>query len=104
MATDLPPVPPAVVKYAQQKGHTHDKVVPEDNWKSYKVYYLEPDVPDNGTIYYIGLPVFLLYDGKTVRYADDDERDEILRAERLKRKDIDQNKLIEEFLKKRKQK
>lgn len=104
MATDLPPVPPAVVKYVEQNCKLTKRAIPTVDLHGYKVYYLEPDLPDDGKIYYIGLPVYLLYDGKTIRYADDDERDEILRAERLKRKDIDQNKLIEEFLKKRKQK
>lgn len=105
MAIDYPPqTPPAVVKYVEENCKLTKRAIPTVDWHSYKVYYLEPDVPDDGTIYYIGLPSFLLYDGKTVRYAEADERDEILQAERLKRKNIDQTKVIEEFHRKRKQK
>lgn len=72
MATDLPPVPPAVVKYVEEKT-TWKKIVPAGTWHQYKVYYMDPQLPDDGKIYVIGLPVYLLYDGKTIRFATEEE-------------------------------
>lgn len=108
MATDLPPIPPAVVKYAHNYGW--EKVIPSDDWNGYKVYYLDPDLPDDGKIYYIGLPSYLLYDGKTVRYAEGDELSGIMRAEtarrreRLKKLGLTEDDLYKELQRARKQK
>ena len=48
MATDLPPIPPAVVKYAEQ--HKHEKVVFNIDWNGYKVYLVGPFAPDDGKV------------------------------------------------------
>lgn len=110
MATDLPTVPPAVVKYVEQNCKLTKRAIPTVDLHGYKVYYLEPDLPDDGKIYYIGLPVYLLYDGKTIRFADGDEQYEIMRAEtarrreRLKKLGLTEDDLYKELQRARKQK
>ena len=98
MATDLPPVPPAVVKYVEQNCKLTKRAIPTVDLHGYKVYYLEPDLPDDGKIYYIGLPVYLLYDGKTIRFATEEEGRAITdytisqMSEEEKKKDIEKLK------------
>lgn len=79
MTNDLPPVPPTVVKFVEQHCSLTKRAVQVGTWHQYQVYYLQPNLPDDGKIYYIGLPTYALYDGKTVRRANADENFEIMK-------------------------
>lgn len=108
MATDLPPIPPAVVEYVHNYGYK--KAIPSHDWNGYKVYYIGPFPPDDGKDYCLGWPSYLLYDGKTVRYADFDELSAIMdagaarRRERLKKLGLTEYDLYKELQRARKQK
>lgn len=70
MPADMPPpIPPAVVKFAEKVCTQQEKLVPSGTWHQYRVYYVDPGYPKDGKIRYIGPSVYILYDGKTVRYA-----------------------------------
>ncbi len=78
MTVDYPPqTPPAVVRYVEEKTNWK-KIVPSGTWHQYRVYYMDPQLPDDGRIRCIGLPAYLLYDGKIVRFADGDETYDIM--------------------------
>ena len=68
--------PPAVIEYAEAHGYTHG-VVYRGLWEDYKVYMTKYPFSPNGLV--IGLPSYILTKGDTMRWADVDERDELIR-------------------------
>lgn len=76
MTTDLPPIPPAVVEFV--KPDKYKKVFYEGKWKNYEVYYVSFP-KDKGLD--VGLPLFVIYDGNTVRYPNNDEFEDIWETE-----------------------
>ena len=73
MTTDLPPVPPAVIEFAENNTQ---KIIFVRDWNNYKVYTYDYSKEPNNT--YWGLPVFILYDGKNVKFANEDEQSELM--------------------------
>lgn len=70
---DTPPPPPAVIEFAQKSGYS-ESILPFGTWKSFNVYI--PDSKKEKGDW--GLPQFIIQNGSTIRWADDDEQDEIL--------------------------
>jgi hypothetical protein len=75
MTTDLPPVPPAVMEFAEQHGYKIVKpnsfwkgTTPYNNYKGYTVY----DIKDENVYF-----CFILFKDQQARMATDDEINEI---------------------------
>ncbi len=75
MTTDLPPVPPAVIKFAEQKGYKRievnkfwDASTPQTQYNGFKVF----NVVDNDVYFR-----FILVNNKEIRMATDKESIEI---------------------------
>ncbi len=98
MVTDLPPVPPAVVKYAHEMDY--NKVIPAGTWHQYRVYIFDSEQPDDGVFRFVGFPPYILYDGKTVRRANGDEFEMILKQENSKVTEAERREAMEQFKKK----
>ena len=85
MTIDCPPqTPPAVVKYVEQNCKLTKKIRPAGTWHQYRVYYMDPDYPKDGKIRYDGPPVYLLYDGKNIRFSDYHETNAIVKSHNAK--------------------
>lgn len=64
MAADFPPVPPAVIKFAElQKG---EKVYYSGKYKQYSVYFKSNPELEKGDW---GLPSYILYDGENLEWV-----------------------------------
>lgn len=74
MTMDMTP-PPAVVEFAEKAGYEWGVDYIRE-WNGFKVYfpYLEPSINDLCD----GLPQFILFKDDRIRWADDDERDDIM--------------------------
>lgn len=68
MTMDLPPIPPAVVEFAELKDG--EIINFEGTWKDYQVYYVS--CPSKEEIEW-GLPIYILYNNRTLRYYNPDE-------------------------------
>lgn len=69
---DLPPVPAAVVEFAQQNGLTNIQQN-NSNIDNYKVYYAKFLDPQKGIAY-------ILYNNSNIRFAKPDEIKELIRV------------------------
>lgn len=68
MATDLPPIPPAVVEFADlQKGGKIYYSGKSHQYNVYEVSYTEFEKGD------WGLPTYILYDGKNLQWVEGDD-------------------------------
>ncbi len=66
-------IPKEVVEFAKlQEG---GKVIFIREWNNYKVYRISYPELEVGVW---GLPYYILFDGKNIRWADDEENDEIM--------------------------
>lgn len=68
------PIPQEVIEFVKPDKDT--RIVFAREWNGYKVYTY--DYSEYGPDEIIGLPVYMLFDGKTVRFADDDELTELM--------------------------
>lgn len=75
MTIDMPPVPPAVVQFAEKAGYKWGVEFVRD-WNGYQVFFpeLEPSPVEIDT----GLPQYILLKDKKLRWADSKEQGDLM--------------------------
>nr|DAG43219.1 MAG TPA: NICKEL AND COBALT RESISTANCE PROTEIN BINDING PROTEIN, SENSOR PROTEIN [Caudoviricetes sp.] len=68
------PIPQEVTNFLS--ADCDQEVIFERAWRQYKVYTFDDSDEPQGAVW--GLPQFILFDGKNVRWADDDETTELM--------------------------
>ena len=68
--------PPAVIEYAEAHGYTHG-ILYRGIWNDFTVYMPNYSFIPDGFVF--GLPSYILTKGDIMRWADVDERDELIR-------------------------
>lgn len=67
-------IPQEVINFVS--ADCDQKLIFERTWEQYKVYTFDDSDEPQGAVW--GLPQFILFDGKNVRWADDDETTELM--------------------------
>ena len=73
MAVDM--TPPPVIEFAEKSGYTNG-VDYVGEWKNYNVYI--PNYPQSSQNTFWGLPQYILFKNNDIRWANDNEQEELM--------------------------